>query len=137
MKYKWLMLVILTILVSCTGVSVYRHPDYNFAPTDPNLIKVYLPGQDPLSKYIIIGQIAIDASWTIDTAGGERKVAQRAASVGADGVVISDVQVDIYAFNQYVAVHGYTSPGQFSMFITPHAAYYKQIIITGYLIKWI
>jgi len=136
MKYNWLMLV-LVLLASCTGVSVYRHPDYSFPPTDPANIRVYLPDQEPTYTYVIIGRITMDFSWTVDTGAAERKVAKLAAQAGADGVVISQVNVDIYQFNQHVHVYGYTSPGEFTAFIQPHSLPYKQIIVQGYLIKWV
>ena len=135
MKINTLILV-LVLLTACTQVSVYKHPDFNFPPTDPANIMVYLPDQNPSRTFVIIGNIAIDASWTVDTGAAERKVAKLAAQAGADGVLISNVQVDILAFNQHVDIYGYTTLDGFYATVRPQALPYKQIIITGYLIKW-
>jgi len=128
------------------GINIVRHPDYNYPPTDPSRIKVYTQGMTPAYPFVIIGRI----TFTVDYAYGfiritnlgpksERKILQRAALVGADGIIFTDVDVNIYAFNQYVTTEGYAtmSGDSLSYFqvTRPHATYYTQKVIYGYLIK--
>lgn len=134
-KYKTLILVILTLLVSCTGVSIYKHPDYNFPPTDPSQIRVYVQDQEPTYPYIIIGRLVIDATWTMNMSKAEKKVEAMAAQAGADGILIRQADINIYAFNQYVTVQGYTSGDAFYAAIQPHAMYIVEKKLYGYLIK--
>jgi len=136
MRHNLLMLALLAMTAyACTGVSVYRHPDYNFPPTDPNQIRYYTQDQQPVYPYLIIGKIAIDATWTVSMAKAEQKVGKLAARAGADGIIITEVDVDIWAFNQYITVQGYSSGDAYTAFITPHANYLVTKVLYGYLIK--
>jgi hypothetical protein len=123
------------LMAACTGVSVYRHPDYNFPPTDPSSIQGYGPNEEPTYPYIIIGTITIDASWSMTADGAGQKASREAAKAGADGVLIRNAYLDITVFNRYVTVDGYSTGDAFHASIRPHYMPYATIIFYGYLIK--
>jgi hypothetical protein len=130
-----LIVLLVTSLVTCTGVAVYRHPDLSYAPTNPALVGVYLPNFTPNYNFIIIGEITIDATWTISPSAGEKKIAKKAASLGADGIIITTIDVDWVAFNHFYQVNGYSQHGIFNASITEGYLGYRTVIIHGYLIK--
>jgi hypothetical protein len=96
---------ILILYYSCTSVKVTKHPDYNFVPTNPQSVIIY-DRLMPTYKFIIIGRIDIDATWTLSSKEAGRKVQEKAAAIGGDAVIITDIHVDIVAFNRSVTTKG-------------------------------
>jgi len=96
---------ILVSFYSCTTVSVTKHPDFNYFPTNPKSVIIY-DRLTPTYPFIIIGRINIDATWTLSSKEMNKKVKEKAAAIGGDGVVITDVNVDIVAFNSEVTTEG-------------------------------
>ena len=135
MKYIRLMVVLLALLSACTMVSTYTNPDYSFAPTNPGSIRVYMDGLLPNYSYQVIGSIVIDATWTLDTKGGEKKVAKMAAQAGADGIIISSVDVDFIWLSNGIKIYGYTWANNFFIHAYQTGTGYRTIVIRGYLIK--
>jgi hypothetical protein len=126
-------------LCSCSRVIVSKHPDYNFPPTDPNSILVY-DRMAPTYPFVIIGRISLDMTWTIKPGKDERKIERMAAQAGADGIIVTGFDINIDAFNQFVAAEGYAKVfgsdlSAFAADIHPHALYLEQSWIYGYMIK--
>jgi len=125
-------------LVSCTTVSVVRHPDYNLAPTNPAWVMVYdqfIPTYD----FLIIGRMTIDATWTLSGDEAGEKIRAQAASIGGDAVILSPAQIDIYAFNRGVTTEGtataWGNQVRYSERTRDDTIYIPQITRFGYIIK--
>jgi len=104
MKRLLLFLAILS-LISCTTVSLVKHPDFNYAPTNPAYITIYdqfIPTYD----FFIIGRMTIDATWTLSGREAGEKIQARAASIGGDGVILTSSRIDVYAFNRGTTTEG-------------------------------
>jgi hypothetical protein len=135
---------LLTLLVSflslsaCSRVIVSKHPGYNFPPTDPNSILVY-DQVAPSYPFIIIGRIGLDTTWTVKPRRDEKKIQRMAARAGADGIIISGLEINISAFNQYVAAHGYDTVSGFDLskfaVTRPLTRFLQQSLTYGYIIK--
>jgi len=131
--------VLFCALCACSKVIISKHPDYNFAPTDPNSILVY-DRLAPDYPFVIIGRISLDMTWTIKPGKDEKKIERKAAQAGADGIIISGLEIDIDAFNKFVAAEGYAKVSgsdlsDFSLATKAHALYLEQSLTYGYMIK--
>jgi hypothetical protein len=141
MKRCFLSMCVLFFALSaaCTRVIVSMHPGYNFPPTDPDSILVH-DRTAPDYPFVIIGRISLDMTWTISPRRNEKKIARTAARAGADGVIVSGLDIDIDAFNRHVDTEGYASVSgtdlsEFVVLTRPHAMYLEQSRIYGYMIK--
>ncbi len=126
-------------LCACSRVIISRHPGFNFPATDPDSILVH-DRMAPNYPFVIIGRISLDTTWTIKTSKDHKKIERMAAQAGADGILVSGFDIDIDAFNRYVATQGYAavSGSDISSFAAAtHARpdYLQQARIYGYLIK--
>jgi len=131
--------VIFSALCACSRVIVSKHPDYNFPPTDPNSIVVY-DRVAPDYPFVIIGRISLDTTWTIKPGKDKKKIERKAAQSGADGIIISGLEIDIDAFNKFVAAEGYAKVfgadlSEFALPTKAHALYLEQSLTYGYMIK--
>ena len=131
--------VIFSSLCACSRVLVSKHPGYDFPPTDPNSVLVH-EGVAPEYPFVIIGRISLDMTWTIKPGKDEKKIGRKAAQAGADGIIISGLDIDIDAFNRHVATHGYTNVSgsdlsAFAVEIRPHTRLLEQTLTYGYMIK--
>jgi hypothetical protein len=137
-RLLWLVCFLFFAFCACTRVIVSRHPDYNFPPTDPNSILVY-DQIAPSYPFIIIGRISLDMTWTVNPRKNKKKIQRMAAQAGADGILITGLDIDISAFNHYVTTHGYAtvSGSYLSHFAVtrPLPMYLQQHLIYGYIIK--
>jgi hypothetical protein len=140
MKRRLLIVCLLCFsLCSCSRVIISKHPGYNFPPTDPDSILVH-EGVAPNYPFVIIGRISLDMTWTIKPGKDEKKIERMAAQAGADGIIITGLDIDIDAFNKFVAAEGYakvfgTDLSAFSRDIYPHTLYLEQSKTYGYMIK--
>jgi hypothetical protein len=125
-------------LCACSRVIVSKHPDYNFPPTDPDSILVY-DQMAPTYPFVIIGRISLDMTWTVKPRKDEKKIQRMAAQAGADGIIISGREINISAFNQYVAAHGCATVAgsDLSKFAVtrPLTLFLQQSLTYGYIIK--
>ena len=133
-------LSVLCMVACAPGINIIRHPDYNYSPTDPMQMKVYLHGLTPTYPYVIIGKLILTANaFTSRSRSQDLKIFKRAAQMGADGIIMTDMDIDIYAFNQYVTTQGFAtlSGNSLSYFqvTRPYASYWVTYIFYGYLIK--
>jgi hypothetical protein len=124
---------------ACTRVIVSKQPGYDFPPTDPSSILVH-DRLAPNYPFIIIGRISLDATWTEKPSKDEKKIKKMAAQAGADGILVSGFDIDIGAFNQYVASRGYatvsgTDLSDFAAAIRPRPVHLERTLIYGYLMK--
>jgi len=131
--------VLFFALSACTRVIISKHPDYNFPPTDANSILVY-DRMAPTYPFVIIGRISLDMTWTVKPRKDEKKIRRMAAQAGADGILITGLDINISAFNEYVTTRGYAtvSGSDLSSFAAdthPDPMYLRQTLIYGYLIK--
>jgi hypothetical protein len=131
-------LLLFFVLCGCTRVIVSKHPDYNFPPTDPNSIQVY-DQKAPTYPFILIGRISLDTTWTVNPRKDKKKIQRMAAQAGADGILITGLDIDISAFNQYVTTQGYAtvSGSYLSHFAVTHPLpmFLQQSQTYGYIIK--
>ncbi|HUU39000.1 MAG TPA: hypothetical protein VMW46_12455 [Candidatus Desulfaltia sp.] len=125
-------------LCACSRVIVSKHSDYNFPPTDPSSILVY-DRMAPTYPFVIIGRISLDMTWTVKPRKDEKKIQRMAAQAGADGIIITGLDINISAFNQYVTTHGYTTVAgsDLSNFAVtrPLSMFLQQSLTYGYIIK--
>ncbi len=126
-------------LCACSRVLISKHPGYDFPPTDPNSILVY-DRVAPAYPFVIIGRISLDMTWTVKPRRDEKKIERMAAQAGADGIIITGLDINIDAFNQYVATHGYATVSgsdlsSFVVDIRAHAMFLEQTLTYGYMIK--
>jgi hypothetical protein len=126
-------------LCACSRVIVSKQPGYDFPPTDPDSIQVY-EGVAPNYPFVIIGRIGLDMTWTIKPGKDKTKIERKAAQSGADGIIISGLEIDIDAFNKFVAAEGYekvfgSDLSDFSLATKAHALYLEQSLTYGYMIK--
>jgi len=126
-------------LFACNRVIVSKHPDYNFPPTNPSSILAY-DRMAPTYPFIIIGRISLDTTWTDNPRKDKKKIERMAAQAGADGIIITGFDINISAFNQYVATQGYSAVSgsdlsDFAVATRPRPMYLQQSLINGYLIK--
>ncbi len=135
-SFVFVLFVCLTL--SCAIVGVSRNPDFNYAPTDPRTVLIY-DRFEPRHPYIIIGRISIDPNWSMSVRSTEKKIRVKAAAIGGDGVIITNVNVNIAAFNQYQTARGNL---QFSENRLDYYAVYNTTVIParmvylyGYVIK--
>jgi hypothetical protein len=94
----------------------------------------------PSYPFVIIGRISLDMTWTVNPSKDENKIERMAARAGADGILITGFDVNIDAFNRYVATHGYATVSgsdlsSFAAVTRPHPMFLEQTLIYGYLIK--
>lgn len=140
MKHRLLAAFIMfSSLCACSRVIVSKHPGYDFPQTDPNSILVH-EGVAPDYPFVIIGRISLDMTWTIKPGKDEKKIVRKAAQAGADGIIISGLDIDIEAFNKFVAAEGYAKVSGsdlsgFALAIRAHTLYLDQSKIYGYMIK--
>jgi hypothetical protein len=109
----------LMLLTSCVRIGVISHPDYKFPPTDPSTVRIYNK-MEPTYPYIIIGRMQVNFTWSFSDRRLEQSMAKKAAAIGGTGILITDINVDIYAFNRSV-----TTSGQASIY--GNTVYYKQV----------
>ncbi len=102
-SFVFVLFVCLTL--SCAIVGVSRNPDFNYAPTDPRTVLIY-DRFEPRYSYFIIGRISIDPNWSLSVRQIERKIQEKAALIGGDAVIITDINVNVVAFNQYQTTRG-------------------------------
>jgi hypothetical protein len=118
---------------------VTRHPGYDFPPTDPGSILVH-DRLAPDYPFLIIGRISLDTTWTIKPGRDRKKIERMAARAGADGILITGLDIDINAFNRFVTERGWAtiSGSDLSPFAAATRArpdYLEQARVFGYLIK--
>lgn len=132
------LIFIFVSFTSCTSVYVTKHPDYNYAPTNPNSVIIY-DRLTPTYPFIIIGRIDIDATFTLSSKESNRKISEKAAAIGGDAVIITDVNVDIVAFNREVTTEGtITAKGDsldYYAVSTDTSTYIPVTTLYGYVIK--
>ena len=132
------LIVIFVSFTSCTSVSVTKHPDFNYAPTNPNSVIIY-DRLTPIYPFIIIGRIDIDATFALSSKESNRKISEKAAAIGGDAVIITDVNVDIEALNREVTTKGtITADGDsldYYAVSTDTSAYITVTKLYGYVIK--
>ena len=138
---KKTILIGLFLFVSCTTVKVIRHPDYFYpANLNPASIRIYPQGLYPDNPFVIIGVIGIDATWTASEREATGKVQRKAASIGGNGVILTNTQIDVVAFNRSVTTRGTaTFQGNrvnFHAVHTDNTFYVPVTTIYGYVIRW-
>ncbi|MGB7293968.1 MAG: hypothetical protein WBC70_00110 [Candidatus Aminicenantales bacterium] len=131
--------IIISALCACTRVIISKHPGYDFPATDPDSILAH-DRTAPDYPFVIIGRISLDMTWTINPGRDEKKIEKMAARAGADGIIVSGLDINIDAFNRHVATQGYASVSgtdlsEFVVVTRPHALYLEQSRIYGYIIK--
>lgn len=131
--------VMFVALCTCSRVIVTKHPDYNYPPTNPGSLLVY-DRVAPAFPFVIIGRISLDMTWTIKPGKDQKKIGRKAAQAGADGIIISGLDIDIDAFNKFVAAEGYAEVfgsdlSDFALAIRAHTLYLEQSKVYGYMIK--
>lgn len=141
MKSGLLLFLIFVLMFSCTTVSLMRHPDYNFQPTNPDYIRVYTRDLWPTQPYIIIGTMKIDPNWTLSIKELERKTNAKAASIGGNAVIITDITVNILAFNSYARTDGQVNFNRNSLEFyavrRQSSSYVPLTYLHGYVIRFI
>jgi hypothetical protein len=120
-------------------VIVTRHPGFDFPPTDPDGILVH-NRLAPDYPFLIIGRVGLDTTWTIKPNRNLKKVRKKAAQAGADGILVTGLDIDIDAFNRHATTKGYeaVSGSDLSSFASAtrtHPDYLEQVRIFGYLLK--
>ncbi|HUU37998.1 MAG TPA: hypothetical protein VMW46_07340 [Candidatus Desulfaltia sp.] len=138
MKRLFILLAVLC-LVSCTTVSqVVRHPDFNYPPTNPAWVMIY-DQFIPTYQFVIIGRMTIDATWTTSPREFAWTLQQKAALIGADAIILSPAQIDIYAFNRGTTTQGsatvWGNQVKYSETTRDNTLYIPQITRFGYIIK--
>jgi len=133
------LIVIFVSFTSCTSVSVTKHPDFNYAPTNPNSVIIY-DRLTPTYPFIIIGRIDIDATFTLSSKEADRKISEKAAAIGGDAVIITDVNVNIIAFNRSVTTEGTVTEDvwgnlNYEETTTDTTMYIPEQTLYGYVIK--
>lgn len=132
---------LIIMLCSCTpGISISTNPDYSFAPTDPASITQY-NGFTPSRSFIIIGKITLShGPFSVSDNYYKNLLRKKVAAIGADAIVITDSDIDIYAYNRYVYTYGQASiTGNTMSFYTISHPVYTGYAVTryyGYLIRF-
>ena len=139
---KKTILIAIFLFVSCTAVQVTRHPDYFYPPNpNPKLIRIYSQGLYPNNPFIIIGQVSIDATWTISEKEATKKVQLRAASIGGSGIILTNTRINMVAFNRSVTTRGmatfYGNQVNYYAVHTDNTLYMPVAKIYGYVIRWL
>jgi len=134
-------LIAVLFFVSCTTVRVVRHPDYLFPPNlYPQSIKIYPQGLYPNDPFIIIGLVDIDVSWTISETEATGAVQEKVASIGGQGVILADTQIDVLAFNRSVTTRGQATfqGNQVNYYAVQrdNTLYVPIVKVYGYVIRW-
>jgi len=129
---------ILTLALSCVPINVSRHPDYNFSPTKPATVLIY-DRLEPNYPYLIIGRISINPNWGLTWGRVNSEIRRRAAGIGEDAVIITDVNVDIVAFNRGVTTEGVATVRGNRLYYyavtRPNTLYAPVSYLYGYIIK--
>jgi len=117
-----------------------KHPDYNYAPTNPIGVRIYDTDLIPQQEFLIIGKMTIDATWSLGAKQTAENIQSKAAMIGGDGVIITDKTVNIYAFNRGTTTEG-TVWGtrnwlQYQQTTRDNTLYIPQVILYGYVIKF-
>jgi len=136
-----IILIITILFVECTAIQVTRHPDYYYPPNpNPKSIRIYAQGLYPNNPFVIIGLMNIDATWTVSEEEATKKVCAHAASIGGEGVIITDTQIDIVAFNRSVTTRGTASfqGNQVNYYAvhTDNTIYVPIVKMYAYVIRW-
>lgn len=140
MRRYILICFIISLFYCCTTIDVIRHPDYIFAPTNPIEVRIYDKGLIPQQGFFIIGKMTIDATLSFGTKEKANKIKSKAAMIGGNGVIITDRNVNIYAFNRGTTTQG-TAWGtrnwlQYQQTTRDNTLYIPQVILYGYVIKF-
>ena len=135
---KYLVWLLLTgLMASCAYVSL--GPGLRFPATNWQKVLV-CEYRSPFSSFIILSRMTIDVTWSMSTKDNYNRIKRSAASIGGDAVVISDVYVDILAFNRGATTTGtVTALGNdlyfFRAVTRPNMTYVPIKILYGYVIK--
>jgi len=139
MKKYLACLALAGLMTSCTWVTTSTNPEFRFPATSPNNV-VFYDRLTPSWPFIILARMTIDATWTLDGNAGDRKIRREAARIGGDAIIITDVYVDILAFNRGMTTTGrVTAYGNdlylFQAVTRPNMTYVPIKIVYGYVIK--
>ena len=140
MKKSILICFIILLLSSCIHTEVFQHPDYNYAQTIPANVKIYTAELRPLQKYIIIGKMKMKPSPLVSSKAITEEMQVRAAFIGGDGVIITNQDVNIYAYNRGTvtqgALWGTRNYLQYNQRTRDTTTYVRRITLYGYVIKF-
>jgi hypothetical protein len=141
---KYFLIYLVSFLCCCTGVTITKHPDFNYAPTNPSNVKIY-EMMMPTEKFIVIGRIEVDASWSWSNKQIRETIQKKASTVGGDAVILTNKEVNVYALPMgstttgtgTITTSGNTANIQSKSNTTNQYLFYGTDFRYGYVIKFV
>ena len=140
MKSKVLIYLFIFLSYCCTAINMAKHPDYNYTQTNPTDVRIYDQGLIPQQEFFIIGKMTIDSTWSWGVKQTVKNIQSKAALIGGEGVIITDKNVNIYAFNRGTTTEGTArwtrNQLQYQQTTRDNTLYIPQVILYAYIIKF-